>query len=238
MPGLVRRVTTAVCEGWLTAAAAWTWLGRQPFDRTAALQERLREQILAGRGPRDPVALRARSGHHAGTSCAARSPASPSGRAGARRIQILRGQPGRRGHLPRPWTARLLSRRAVATRRAGPRGRHGASRDRLARGARHRRGVASHLARGVGWGIQDLRLRGPGAARCLRPWPRVERQHRSGGLLRHRALRDAWCQRHVRGAAPSRKRAFPAQPGAFARQVSGPGVRSGAGAGPSQPVSP
>jgi lipoate-protein ligase B len=29
----------------------WVWLGRVPFDRTAALQERLRTDILTGQGP-------------------------------------------------------------------------------------------------------------------------------------------------------------------------------------------
>jgi lipoate-protein ligase B len=38
-------------EGGPTALTAWTWLGRQPFEPMAALQERLRERILAGAAP-------------------------------------------------------------------------------------------------------------------------------------------------------------------------------------------
>jgi len=48
--------------------AAWRWLGRVPFGETAALQERLREDVLAGRAPEtlllcehDPVITLGRS---------------------------------------------------------------------------------------------------------------------------------------------------------------------------------
>jgi lipoyl(octanoyl) transferase len=48
--------------------AAWRWLGRVPFAETAALQERLREDVLAGRAPEtlllcehDPVITLGRS---------------------------------------------------------------------------------------------------------------------------------------------------------------------------------
>jgi lipoyl(octanoyl) transferase len=48
--------------------AAWRWLGRVPFAETAALQERLREDVLAGREPEtlllcehDPVITLGRS---------------------------------------------------------------------------------------------------------------------------------------------------------------------------------
>jgi lipoyl(octanoyl) transferase len=48
--------------------AEWRWLGRVPFAETAALQERLREDVLAGRGPEtlllcehDPVITLGRS---------------------------------------------------------------------------------------------------------------------------------------------------------------------------------
>src|SRR5262245_8413728 len=32
-------------------AGRWRWLGRVPYDETAALQERLRQDVLSGRGP-------------------------------------------------------------------------------------------------------------------------------------------------------------------------------------------
>ena len=35
----------------MTVPAQWVWLGRQPFARTAALQERLRQEIVEGVGP-------------------------------------------------------------------------------------------------------------------------------------------------------------------------------------------
>lgn len=47
---------------------AWRWLGRVPFEETAALQERLREDVIAGRAPEtlllcehDPVITLGRS---------------------------------------------------------------------------------------------------------------------------------------------------------------------------------
>ena len=39
------------------ASARWTWLGRVPFDRAAALQERLREAILAGASDHETLLL-------------------------------------------------------------------------------------------------------------------------------------------------------------------------------------
>src|SRR4051794_32364193 len=54
----------------MNTAAVWGWLGRIPFDRAAALQERLRGEILRGERPstlllceHDPVITLGRSAH-------------------------------------------------------------------------------------------------------------------------------------------------------------------------------
>ena len=61
-------MTLAGAHALAVAPAEWRWLGRVPFAETAALQERLREDVLAGRAPEtlllcehDPVITLGRS---------------------------------------------------------------------------------------------------------------------------------------------------------------------------------
>ena len=202
----------------LSVAANWIWLGRQPFSRTASLQERLRQAILDGRRneilllcEHDPVITlgrRARPEHLL---------LRPDELA-ARGIEVCQATPGWRGDLSRSRAAGGLSDCPGPPGRGRTRAGHGRGRDRGAEAAGRRGRVAAHQPWGVGRGFQDLCLRGPGAARGLRARPRSQRQHGSERVFRHRALWAARCGCHVCGAATRRAGLAAAQPGRNGRQ--------------------
>ena len=165
-------------------AIEWAWLGRLPYARALALQERVHADVLAGRAPEtllllehDPVIT---LGRHADAAHVLTG-AEALGRAG---ITVLQDFAGWRRHLPRPGPVGRLSHLPPAPRNQGPRrrdGRRGRRRACRAWASRRRGAVAT---RSLGRRRQDLRRGRAGSPARHHARLRAQRERRSRRLSR------------------------------------------------------